>query len=112
MSKKILNSGVILNVIGTLLIINGFLMLLSLPFAFYYDLDSGGDVHLDFIISSAITLFFGVLIKYLTKDEKNAEIKKRDGYLIVVGGWLFMSLFGTLPFLLSGAIPNFTNAFF
>ena len=112
MSKKILNSGVILNVIGTLLMINGFLMLLSLPFAFYYDLDSGADVHLDFIISSAITLFFGALIKYLTKDEKNAEIKKRDGYLNVVGGWLFMSLFGTLPFLLSGAIPNFTNAFF
>ncbi len=112
MSKRILNGGVILNVIGTLLMINGFLMLLSLPFAFYYDADSGNNVHLDFIISSAITLFFGFLIKYVTKNDKNSEIKKRDGYLIVVGGWLFMSLFGILPFLLSGSIPDFTNAFF
>jgi len=47
-----------------------------------------------------------------TKSEKNAEIKKRDGYLIVVGGWICMSLFGSLPYVISGSIPNFTDAFF
>lgn len=112
MSKKLLNGGVILNVIGTLLLINGILMLLSLPFAFIYDKDLQQNVHWDFIISSAITILFGFFLKYQTRNEKNAEIKKRDGYLIVVGGWLCMSLFGTLPFLLSGSIPSFTNAFF
>ena len=49
---------------------------------------------------------------WVTKEHKNSEIKKRDGYLIVVGGWLFMTLFGSLPYLISGSIPNLTNAFF
>ena len=32
--------------------------------------------------------------------------------MIVTGGWLLFSLFGTLPFLLTGSIPDFTDAFF
>ena len=51
-------------------------------------------------------------MRWLTKEHKNSEIKKRDGYLIVVGGWLFMTLFGSLPYLISGSIPDLTNAFF
>ena len=51
-------------------------------------------------------------MRWVTNEHKNSEIKKRDGYLIVVGGWLFMTLFGSLPYLISGSIPNLTNAFF
>ena len=51
-------------------------------------------------------------MRWFTKKHKNSEIKKRDGYLIVVGGWLFMTLFGSLPYLISGSIPDLTNAFF
>mgnify|MGYP006094267281 CR=1 FL=1 len=112
MTKKILNGGVILNVIGTLLIINGILMLFSLPFSFYYQEDLTSKVHLDILISSGITLTFGFLTRWFTKEHKNAEIRKRDGYLIVVGGWICMSLFGCLPFILSDSIPSFTDAFF
>ncbi|MEC7005024.1 MAG: TrkH family potassium uptake protein [Bacteroidota bacterium] len=39
-------------------------------------------------------------------------MKKRDGYLIVVSGWLCMTFFGTLPYLLTDSIPSFTDAFF
>ena len=112
MTKKILNSGVILNVIGTLLIINGILMLFSLPFSFYYQQDIDAKVYNDILISSGITLLVGSLMRFFTREYKNAEIRKRDGYLIVVGGWMCMSLFGCLPFILSGSIPSFTNAFF
>lgn len=112
MTKKILNSGVILNVIGTLLVINGILMLFALPFSFYYPEDYNANVYLDILISSSITLTAGLLLRIFTNDYKNAEIRKRDGYLIVVGGWLCMSLFGCLPYILSGSIPSFTNAFF
>ena len=112
MTKKILNGGVILNVIGTLLIINGILMLFSLPFSLYYQEDLISKVYSDILISSGITLLCGSLMKIFTKEYKNAEIRKRDGYLIVVCGWICMSLFGCLPFILSGAIPNFTDAFF
>ena len=96
-------------VIGTLLLLNGLLMLSCVPFAIFYDDQN----HINtFLLCSLITTSFGFLLRFLTKDEKNAEIKKRDGYLIVVGGWLCMTFFGTLPYLLSDSIPSFTDAFF
>ena len=84
-------------------------MLSCVPFAIFYDDQN----HINtFLLCSLITTSFGFLLRFLTKDEKNAEIKKRDGYLIVVGGWLCMTFFGTLPYLLSESIPSFTDAFF
>ena len=45
---------------------------------------------------------------------KNAErkISRRDGYVVVSLAWIFFSLFGMLPFYLSGYIPSITDAFF
>jgi len=51
-------------------------------------------------------LFFSFYKKILEKH------RKREGYIIVSITWIIISLFGTLPFIISGAIPNFTNAFF
>ena len=48
----------------------------------------------------------------LAHHTQNKALKKRDGYLVVTMGWLFMSLFGSLPYYLTGAIPDFSNAFF
>ncbi len=85
-------------------------MVSVVPFAWYYDANE--NIHWDFLICSSITILFGYVMRLSTKSDKNAEIKKRDGYLIVVGGWLCMTLFGALPYIISGSIPNFTNAFF
>ena len=90
--------------------LNGFLMLSCIPFSLVYDFNL--ELHWDFLLCGAITIFSGLLMRLLTKNHKNSEIKKRDGYLIVVGGWLFMTLFGSLPYLISGSIPDLTNAFF
>ncbi|MDZ7846067.1 MAG: potassium transporter TrkG [Owenweeksia sp.] len=49
---------------------------------------------------------------WLMSRKSTKEVRKRDGFLIVALGWVSMSLFGSLPFILSGAIPGFTNAFF
>jgi trk system potassium uptake protein TrkH len=54
----------------------------------------------------------GIILFLAFKNLKSQEVSKRDGYLIVTFGWLSMSLTGTIPYLLSGAIPEFTNAFF
>lgn len=43
---------------------------------------------------------------------KNKLLFARDGFLIVSTSWLLMSLFGAIPFVLSGAIPNFIDALF
>jgi len=86
------------------------LMLTCVPFSILYDLEN--NLPLIFIFCSGITISAGFLMRVATKKDKNSEIKKRDGYLIVVLGWLFMTIFGSLPYLLSGSIPTLTNAFF
>ncbi len=102
------NYRVIFNIVGILLVINGAFMLSCLVFSFYY----GSSDKLALFGAGAITMGIGAAVFLLTSGNTNKELRKRDGYLIVVCGWLFMSFFGTLPYILSGAIPNLTNAFF
>lgn len=93
---------------GILLILNGVFMLLCIPFSLYY---SEGDLRA-LLISSGITLVCGLLIFVITKRNQTKELRKRDGYLVVTLGWLIMSFFGSLPYILSSSIPNLTDAFF
>ena len=101
------NFRIIIGLLGLLLAINGVFMFLCLPFSIYY-----GEEWSSIAISGVITLVFGILLWMTSKNHPNKELKKRDGYLIVTFGWLFMSFFGTLPYVLSGSIPHFTDAFF
>jgi trk system potassium uptake protein TrkH len=82
-------------------------MLLCVPFSIYY-----GEDWLTFIYSSGITLIVGISCWLIGQKQKNKELKKRDGYLVVTLGWLMMSFFGTLPYFFSGSIEFFTDAFF
>lgn len=108
MAKRLINFKVVLHVIGSLIIINGILMSLAIPFSIYYD-DS---MLLPFITSCATILLVGFFLRIYTRENKNDEIKKREGFLIVAMGWLSMALFGCLPYIISGWIPNISNAFF
>jgi len=63
-----------------------------------------------FLISSIIT---GVCGAALTRiPTKKNIIKVKEGLAIVTLGWLFASVFGALPFYLSGSIPSFVDALF
>ena len=62
--------------------------------------------------AASIAIFLGGLLWLLTRNSDNKELRKREGYLVVTGGWFVMSLIGTLPYLLSGEITNITDAFF
>ena len=64
-----------------------------------------------FLYSAIITLVSGIIsFTPLNQDEKVTG--NREGYIIVTATWIFFSLFGTLPFLFSGTIDNFADAFF
>lgn len=108
MAKKLINKSAVLNVVGTLIIITGFLMALAIPFSFYYNDGMEGV----FIQSTSFTLIIGTLIKYLTRNKKSDEVKKREGYLIVALGWIGMIICSAIPYLLSGTFDGVTNAFF
>ena len=102
------NLKVIGNIIGILLMINGFLMLTAVPFGIYHIESSWKGILLSSLINSAI----GFFLYYSTKNNDNKELRKRDGYLIVTSSWIIMSFFGMLPYLLTGQIPGIANAFF
>jgi trk system potassium uptake protein TrkH len=102
------NFKAIISILGLLLMLNGGFMLLCLPVSIYYN---DGDWHA-LLLSGVFTLLIGLIAYVLTKKQANAGLKKRDGYLVVTMGWLGMSLFGTLPYLISQEIPFFTDAFF
>ncbi|MBE7443224.1 MAG: TrkH family potassium uptake protein [Flavobacteriales bacterium] len=108
MAKSLINIKVVANVIGTLIIISGFLMACAIPVSYYYQ----EPAIYPLIISSAITIVCGLVLKLYTRKSEDAEIKKREGYLIVALGWISMAIFGSLPYIISGAIPNIANAFF
>lgn len=104
---KGINFKVIIKVIGFLLMIEGVFMFAGLPFSIYY----GEHESLSIFYSGLITIATGLILWFSTrKHPKN--IGRKEGYVIVAITWIIISLFGTLPFLISGTIPNFTDAFF
>ena len=99
---------VVLNIIGFLLILNGIFMMLGIGFSLYY----GSDDITSLLISGIITSLSGFVIWLFTKQKETPDLGKREGYLIVSLGWISMALFGAIPFIVYGAIPDYTNAFF
>lgn len=83
-------------------------MLTSIPFSLYY---AEGDT-LPIIYSGLISAAAGFLLRILSPKSSNTELKRKDGYLIVTLGWVSMSFLGSLPYILSGAIPDLASAFF
>ncbi|PCE63415.1 TrkH family potassium uptake protein [Sediminicola luteus] len=102
-----LNSKIIFHLMGLLLVCNGgFMLLAALISGIYQD-----GVTVEISLSAIITMLVGVVAMFVTRKHEK-EVKKKEGYMIVTFGWLVMSFSGVLPYMLTGAIPNFTNAFF
>jgi len=69
--------------------------------------------YLTFVFSFILTVFGGLLLWWPFRAIKKS-FRLREGVLIVVSFWIVLSLFGTLPFLITESISNlsFSNAFF
>ncbi|MBU2506275.1 MAG: TrkH family potassium uptake protein [Bacteroidetes bacterium] len=102
-----LNYKVIFKIIGFLLILDGLFMFAGIPFSLYYN---DNDVF-TLLACGAGTSLIGLVTFYLTRNT-DKEIRKREGYIVVSLGWVAMSIFGALPFVIHGSIPNYTDAFF
>ena len=83
-------------------------MLLCLPFSFYYDSDQWQPL----LTAGLITLGVGGALWLFTRSQPDKELRSRDGYLVVTLAWVLMSFSGSLPYVLSGAIPTYPDAFF
>lgn len=102
-----MNHKIIFRVLGFLLVVEGVAMLFALGVALIY---GEHDIQA-FCISSGINLGIGGLIVLGTSNTKK-DIGKREGFIIVSMVWIIFSFFGCLPYIFSGSIPSFTDAFF
>lgn len=102
-----INWKLIYKVIGSLLFIEAFMMMLCLAMAIYF----GEDDTLALAVSIAATVGGGLGLRRIGRRAENV-MGRRDAYLLVTLLWMVFSLFGALPFLVSGYIPAFTNAYF
>jgi len=69
--------------------------------------------YLPLVAPSLLSLFIGILFYWLTRKQTYDFIMQRkDAYLTVTLSWLIICLIGSLPYILSGSIPSFTDAFF
>ena len=102
-----INHKLIYKVLGQLLFIEASLLLLSLLVAVFYQQD---DVFA-FIVATLATIGGGLALKWKGHGADNS-MTRRDAYLVVSLSWIVFSLFGTLPFLVSGCLTSFTDAYF
>lgn len=65
-----------------------------------------------FLIPICILLLIGVFVIIRYRNDPNPTLRIRDGYLIASLSWIFASIAGSLPYLISGSINGFYNAFF
>ncbi|MBQ2724986.1 MAG: TrkH family potassium uptake protein [Clostridia bacterium] len=98
----------ILYTLGQLIKLEGVLLALPLATALCYGEDRTA---LAFLITMAGALLIAFLMTIPTK-KADATIYAREGFIITASAWLFMSAIGALPFVLSGDIPSYIDAYF
>ena len=101
-----MNFSIIKRTLGWLLLFESIFFLLPLVTAAIY----WEEEFFTFLITIAITGGLGGLC--VLGKPKNKSIYTKEGFVIVALCWIVLSLFGALPFFLSGAVPSYIDALF
>lgn len=66
-----------------------------------------------FLVSGIVAFLFGLILYVFKRAGSEIEsLTKKDASIIVSFSWIFFSLTGALPYIISHSIPGFINAFF
>lgn len=101
-----MNYAMIIFILGHLLRYEALFMLLPTITGLIY----GEKEALAFALVAVFSFLIGTLMSYKVPEKK--QLFPRDGSVTVALGWLVLSLFGALPFTLSGDIPFYVDALF
>lgn len=101
-----MNITLTLRILGALLLFLAIALLFPVPFSWIY----GDGAASSFIFSSVISALCGGLLFSLFRSETDLSV--REGFAVVTFGWTLFALFGALPFVFSGSIPSYLDAFF
>ena len=101
------NWRLVFKTMGVLTTLEAIFMLVPTVTAWWYrEPDFGA-----WIVSSAITWFSSWWMLLAGRDAEK-RVGEREGYVIVATVWVVYSMFGMLPFWLSGCLPELTDAWF
>ncbi|MCQ2550764.1 MAG: TrkH family potassium uptake protein [Clostridia bacterium] len=98
----------ITKILGAVLVFLAIMMLPSLAISIYNK--EGQCVNAFLIVALACAIFGMAGYKFI--PAKANKLKNRDGFLVVSLTWIIASLIGALPFVISGAVPSFIDAWF
>ncbi|MBR2800432.1 MAG: TrkH family potassium uptake protein [Oscillospiraceae bacterium] len=100
-----MNYRIVWNTLGKVLLAEALLLLLPMTAALVYR-----ESALPFLIPDLLLLPAGAALS--TVRPRSSDLFAREGFVCVGLSWILMSLFGALPFVLSGDIPRFVDALF
>ena len=101
------NKKLVFRTMGALLLIESLFMAVAAAVSFFYnEADQGA-----FLVSTVLTVIGGV-VGLCLGHRASSEVGEREGYVIVAMVWVVFSVFGLLPYYLSGQIPSITDAWF
>ena len=92
-------------VLGRILLTEAGLLVLPLVTALLY-----GESLLPWLVTMGLLVLWGGLLS--RRRPERTALYARDGFAAVALAWILMSAFGALPFVLSGDIPHYVDAFF
>lgn len=100
-----MNGRMIARILSRVLYISAALLVLPLIAGLVY-----GESVLNFAVTIAVTAAAGFVLSLF--KPRSAMLTARDGYAAVGLAWVLMGLFGAIPFVISGDIPNYIDALF
>ena len=102
-----MNKKITLKYLGYMMVIEGAFMLPAMLIAMFC-----GEKAAMFGFAGTIALLFVLGGPLLLLRPQNQTLYAKDGFFIVALSWIVLSVFGALPFMVSGAIPRYVDAFF
>ena len=102
-----MNFRMIKYILGWILIFEGLFLLFPSLTALIYGERSA---LFAFLATVLICAALGGLL--IIRKPQNTVLYSREGFVIVSLSWIVLSLFGAIPFVLCGAIPNYIDALF
>jgi trk system potassium uptake protein TrkH len=104
---RLINPLIIIRILSPILLIETVAFFFCIPVALVY-----GETLMPFLGAAVLTASLYLIFKIVSRNADTKKISSRDGFLAVTLSWLLLVAMGTLPFLISGTIHSFNDAFF
>ncbi|MCR5331225.1 MAG: TrkH family potassium uptake protein, partial [Lachnospiraceae bacterium] len=101
-----MNYGVVRYILGWILVAEAIFLLVPGVVGVIY----GENECIFYFLTAVICAGVGILMSF--KKPQNGGLYLKEGYFVVALGWILMSMFGGIPFVMTGEIPHYMDAVF